>query len=142
MSKQNATNLAGGQRRAQFVTGNNDINAPVELKNLSSEPRTEIEVTPADRTRTLKRLTPKGDQILVQRRAAENISAGGLVIPDEAQAKDKPAEGTVMAIGPKVDDVRVGDHILFGIYAGTEYPWGVETLLFMREEEIIATVEE
>ena len=142
MSKQNATNLAGGQRRAQFVTGNNDINAPVELKNLSTEPRMEIEVTPADRTRTLKRLTPKGDQILVQRREAENISAGGLVIPEEAQAKDKPAEGVVMAVGPNVNDVKVGDHVLFGLYAGTEYAFGIEVLLFMAESEVIATVEE
>ena len=139
MSKQNPTHLAGGARRAQFVIGA-EVDAPVELKNLSDEPREELAIEPVDRTRTYKRLTPKGDQMLVQRREAENVSAGGILLADSG--KDKPAEGVVLSVGPKVSDIKVGDHVIFGIYAGTEYPWGTETLLFMREEEVIATVEE
>jgi co-chaperonin GroES (HSP10) len=47
-----------------------------------------------------------------------------------------------VAKGPKVKNVYTEDHIIFGKYAGTEYPWGSESLLFMREEEVIATLEE
>jgi len=67
---------------------------------------------------------------------------GGLYIPDEVKDKDRPAEGVVVAKGPKVKNVYTEDHIIFGKYAGTEYPWGSESLLFMREEEVIATLEE
>lgn len=134
--------LARGARSAQFAAGSNQVNDDVELKNISLEPREEIEPVVIDRTRKVKRITPKGDMLLVQRRAAEDISAGGLLIPDEARDKDRPAEGVIVTIGPEVENLKEGDHIIFGKYAGTEYPWGGETLLFMREDEVIATVEE
>ena len=133
--------LAAGYRSAQFAAGDNNT-GDAELKNLSDEPRMDITPVVIDRTRTAKHITPKGDYIHVQRRAPENFSAGGLVIPDEAVAADRPAEGVILAVGPKVDSLGVGDHIIFGKYAGTEYPWGAEFLLFMRGEEVIATVED
>lgn len=146
-NKQNITNLAGGQRRANFVIGANEgdeiqinpgILAPEEpVPAFTSEPVIEA----IDRSRPFKKISPKGDMILVKRKEPENLSAGGLIIPDEG--KDRPSEGTVISVGSKVTEgIKKGDHIIFGKYAGTEYPWGTETLLFMREEEIIATVEE
>lgn len=139
MSKQNPTNLAGGQRRAQFSMGSNPGDE-IELKNLSDEARDETVVAPVDRTRTYKKITPKGDMLWVKRREAEDISAGGIIIPDDG--KDHPLEGTVISVGKSVEDIKEGEHIIFGRYAGTEYPFGGETLLFMRESEVIATVED
>jgi len=144
MALQGGDRLARGAKSAQFSAGTTHAGDEVQINPgvLAPEegPREDIVIEPIDRTRSYKKLTPKRDQILVQRRAPENISAGGLIIPDEG--KDRPSEGTIMQIGPKVEDLKEGDHIIFGKYAGTEYPWGTETLLFMREEEVIATVEE
>jgi chaperonin GroES len=139
---QNPTNLAGGQRRAQFVIGAN-VGDEVELKNISTEARDDSwaeNVEKVDRTRHAKKITPKGDMLWVRRTEAENLSAGGLIIPDEG--KDRPLEGTVISVGRKVEDIKEGEHVIFGRYSGTEYPWGDELLLFMREDEIIATVED
>lgn len=134
--------LARGARSAQFAAGSAKKNDKAELKNMSSEPRMEFEPVVIDRTRKVKKITPKGDVVLVQRRNPEDISAGGLVIPDAVKSQDRPAEGTIISIGPMVVDLNEGDHVIFGKYSGTEYPWGGETLLFMRESEVIATVEE
>ena len=144
MSKQNPTNLAGGQRRATFVTGSNDVNAPVELKNLSSEPRLEAEPVFIDRTRNVKQIEPLNDQIHIERRESEQVSAGGILIADSIRDQDKPAEGVIISIGPEVDNnnLQPGDRVLFGRYAGTEYPFGGETILFIREEEVIARIRE
>lgn len=130
--------LARGARSAQFAAGDNK--GEIELKNISLEPREDIVPVEIDRTRKVKQIIPKRDMLWVRRREAENVSAGGILIPTEA--KDAPAEGTIVSIGPKVADLKEGQHIIFGKYAGTEYPWGGETLLFMREEEVIAVVEE
>lgn len=129
--------LAAGQRSAQFAAGVGKGKA--ELKNLSNEPRIDIKPVEIDRTRQYKRIIPKGDMLLIERREPENISAGGILIPETG--KDRPAEGTVVTAGPAVKDVKAGDWVLFGLYAGTEYPFSGETLLFVREDEIIATVE-
>ena len=142
MSKQNPTNLAGGQRRATFVTGSNDVNAPVELKNLSNEPREEIQPVFIDRTRKVKQIEPLNDQIHIERRESEQVSAGGILIADSIREQDKPAEGVIISIGPKVQYVAPGDHVIFGKYSGTEYPFGGETILFIREEEVIARIKE
>jgi chaperonin GroES len=133
--------LAAGFRTAQFAAGDNNT-GDAELKNLSSEPREDVAPVEIDRTRRVKRIQPKGEYILVQRREPENISAGGLFIPEAVKEQDRPAEGVVLAVGYNVRMLSVGNHIIFGKYAGTEYPWGTESLLFMREEEVIATVEE
>ena len=94
------------------------------------------------------KIKPLQDRVLVERIEKEEMTAGGIIIPDTA--KEKPAEGKVVAVGPgkttdegKVIelDVKVGDHILFAKYAGTEVKVdGVEYLL-MREEEILGVIE-
>lgn len=87
---------------------------------------------------------PLHDRILVQRVAEEETTRGGLIIPDTA--KDKPQEGEVLAVGKgkiKEDgsvlrlEVKPGDRILFGKYAGTEIKLDEEEYLIMREDEVL-----
>lgn len=95
-----------------------------------------------------KSIRPLNDRILVQRIEAEQKTAGGILIPDNA--KEKPAEGKVIAVGNGkiLDDgsrrpleVKVGDRILFGKWSGTEVKIdGVEQLL-VKEDEVLAVME-
>jgi chaperonin GroES len=90
-------------------------------------------------------IKPLHDRVVVRRVEEEQVSAGGIVLPDSA--KEKPAEGEVVAVGPgKTADngqvvamaVSVGDKVLFGKYAGQEVKVDGEELLVMREDDIIA----
>lgn len=93
-------------------------------------------------------IKPLHDRILVKRVEEENVTAGGIVIPDAAQ--EKPQRGEVVAVGPgKVADngqtvamsVKPGDIVMFGKYAGTEVKLdGVEHLV-MREEDLFGIIE-
>lgn len=94
------------------------------------------------------KLRPLHDRIIVKRLDGEEKTAGGLYIPDTA--KEKPQKGTVIAAGngKKTEDgktvkmdVKVGDTVLFGKYAGTEIKVDGEELLMMREDDILAVVE-
>ena len=87
-------------------------------------------------------ITPLHDRVIVQPAAAEEKSAGGIIIPDTA--KEKPQRGTVVAAGPGKKDepvtVKIGDTVLYGKYAGTELTVEGEDLLIMRESDILAIV--
>ena len=94
------------------------------------------------------KLRPLQDRILVQRVEEETTTAGGIIIPDSA--KEKPAEGKIIAVGNgKVGDdgkrvaleVKKGDRILFGKYAGTEVKIEGEEYLIMREDDVLGVVE-
>ena len=94
-------------------------------------------------------IRPLADRVLVQPAAAEEKTSGGLFIPDSA--KEKPQKGEVVAAGAgkknedgKVSplDVKVGDKILFGKYSGNEIKVDAEECLIMREEEILAILED
>lgn len=94
------------------------------------------------------KLRPLQDRILVKRVEEETKTAGGLYIPETA--KEKPQRGQVVAAGngKKTDDgkvlpldVKVGDVVLFGKYAGTEVKVDGEDFLMMREDDILAVVE-
>ncbi|SFV50329.1 Heat shock protein 60 family co-chaperone GroES [hydrothermal vent metagenome] len=61
---------------------------------------------------------PLGDRVLVERVEETNTTASGIIIPDNA--KEKPSEGKVLAIGSEVEDVKEGDVVVFGKYSGTE----------------------
>ena len=97
---------------------------------------------------TGKKIRPLSDRIVVEPREAETTTAGGIVIPDTAD-KDKPIQGTVIAIGTgKYIDgklqplqVKVGDTILFGKYAGTNVKLGSTEFLVMREEDVMGVLE-
>ena len=94
------------------------------------------------------KIRPLGDRILVIRINEEEKTSGGIIIPDTA--KEKPQEGKIVAVGPgRVNekgerislDVKKGDHVLFGKYAGNEIKIeGVEHLI-MHEEDILGIME-
>jgi chaperonin GroES len=93
-------------------------------------------------------LRPLHDRVLLKRRESEEKTAGGLFIPDSA--KEKPLEGEVVAVGPgrtradgKVQEleVKVGDLVLFGKYAGNEVKLNGEDFLLVREDDIIGIIE-
>ena len=95
------------------------------------------------------KVTPLADRVLVKRVESENKTKSGLFIPDSA--KEKPAEGLVLAVGngKSLDDgtraelqVKEGDRVLFGKYSGTEIKIeGVEHLI-LREDDILGVVSE
>lgn len=88
------------------------------------------------------KVTPLHDRVIVKPAAAEEKTAGGIIIPDTA--KEKPQRGTVMAAGPGKKDepmtVKTGDTILYGKYAGTEVSLDGQDLLIMRESDILAVL--
>ena len=93
-------------------------------------------------------IRPLQDRIVVRRTEEETKSAGGIVIPDSAA--EKPSQGEVIAVGPgkKLDngavqevDLKVGDKILFGQYAGSSVKLDGEELLIMNESEVFGVVE-
>ena len=87
-------------------------------------------------------ITPLHDRVIVQPAAAEQKTAGGIIIPDTA--KEKPQRGTVLAAGPgKTDEpvtVKPGDIVLYGKYAGTEITVEGKDYLIMRESDILAII--
>ena len=94
------------------------------------------------------KIRPLQDRILVKRVAEESKTKGGIIIPDSA--KEKPAEGVVVAVGNgKRDDsgklialdVKKGDRVLFAKYAGTEVKINDEEHMVMREDDILGIIE-
>jgi chaperonin GroES len=95
------------------------------------------------------KLRPLGDRLIVSRAEEETKTAGGIVIPDSA-SKEKPIRGKVIAVGPgktldngtvRAVDVKVGDEVLFGKYAGTEVKVDGAELVVMREDDVMAVVQ-
>ena len=93
-------------------------------------------------------IRPLQDRLVVKRMEEERTSAGGIVIPDSAT--EKPSRGEVLAVGNgKVNesgnvrplDVKAGDQVLFGKYAGTEIKVEGEEVLIMREDDILGVIE-
>jgi chaperonin GroES len=93
------------------------------------------------------KVKPLNDRVLVKRIEEVQVTKGGIVIPDTA--KEKPIEGKVIAVGPgKMSDagnrmplqLKEGDRVLFGKYAGTEIKMEGEEYLMMREEDILAVI--
>lgn len=94
------------------------------------------------------KLKPLQDRILAQRVEEETTTKGGIIIPDTA--KEKPAEGKVIAVGngKLADDgkriameVKAGDRILFGKYAGTEVKVDGQEYLILREDDVLGVIE-
>ena len=90
---------------------------------------------------------PLHDRVLVKRIASDEKTKGGLIIPDTA--KEKPAEGEVIAVGPGARDedgkrvkmeVEKGDRILFGKWSGTEVKVDGQDLLIMKESDILGVI--
>ena len=94
-------------------------------------------------------IRPLHDRVVVRRLEAETTTKGGIVIPDSAT--EKPIQGEVVAVGDgtllesgerRPLDLRVGDRVLFGKYAGTEVKLDGEELVVMRETDIMAVIED
>ncbi len=95
------------------------------------------------------KLQPLGDRVVIEREESEGRTAGGIVLPDSA--KDKPARGTVVSVGDGrlLEDgsrnkiqVKPGDRVIFSSYAGEQFKIGEQELLLMREEDILAVIDE
>ncbi len=92
-------------------------------------------------------IKPLGDRVVVRPEAAEEKTESGLYIPDTA--KEKPQRGTIVSVGPgRVEDgkkidmsVGEGDTVLYGKYAGTEIELDGETVMVLRESELLGVVE-
>ena len=94
------------------------------------------------------KLRPLQDRIVVKRVAEETTTKGGIIIPDTA--KEKPAEGKVIAVGNgKVADdgkrialeIKIGDRILFGKYSGSDVKIDGDEFLIMREDDVLGVIE-
>ena len=94
-------------------------------------------------------IKPLYDRVLIQRVQSDEKSSGGIIIPETA--KEKPLEGIVRSVGPgKVTDtgdnapmqVQEGDKVLFGKYSGTEITIQGEEHLILREDEILAVIDD
>ena len=93
------------------------------------------------------KIRPLGDRIVIKRTQNEEKTKGGIIIPDSA--KEKPVEGTVVAVGngkilkdgkQRPLDVKAGDRVLFGKYAGTEVKIDGEEHVMLREDDVLAVV--
>jgi len=91
---------------------------------------------------------PLGSRVVIEPIESEDVTAGGIVLPDTA--KEKPQKGTILAIGPGdrdedgdriALDVKVGDVVLYAKYSGTEIKVDGKKLLILRESDILAIVE-
>lgn len=85
---------------------------------------------------------PLADRVLVKPVAADEKTVSGIIIPDTA--KEKPLRGEVLAVGNGTKDeemvLKVGDHVLYGKYAGTELELDGEKLLIMRQNDVLAVL--
>lgn len=93
-------------------------------------------------------IQPLGDRIVVERDSSESTTTGGIVLPDSA--KDKPARGVVLSVGDgrllkdgtrAQMQVKVGDRVLFSSYAPEEMKVGDAEYLLMREDDVLAVIE-
>lgn len=93
----------------------------------------------------MAKIEPLGDRVVIKPTPKEEVSKGGIVLPDTA--KEKPQEGKIIAVGPGrlteegnrvAMDVKKGDKVIYSKYAGTEFKLDAEELIIMREGDILA----
>lgn len=103
--------------------------------------------TATQKPKTKVRLQPIGERIVLQREEGQEVTKGGIVLPDSA--KEKPARGTVIALGTGklLDDgtrsktqLKEGDRVLFSSYAGETVEIGDVEYLLMREDDVLAVI--
>jgi chaperonin GroES len=101
----------------------------------------------ASASKTASKLQPLGDRVVVKPTPREEMTKSGIVLPDTA--KEKPQEGLILAVGPgrvlddgkrEAMDVKVGQKVLYGKYAGTEFKVEEEDLLIVSQKDILAIV--
>ena len=89
------------------------------------------------------KIQPLADRVLIEPAPAETKTVGGIIIPDTA--KEKPLQGTVVAVGNGTKDeemvLKAGDEVLYGKYSGTELEFEGEKYLMMRQSDVLAVIE-
>ncbi|HSH17958.1 MAG TPA: co-chaperone GroES [Candidatus Saccharimonadales bacterium] len=83
-------------------------------------------------------IQPLADYVVAQAEEAESKTASGLYLPDNA--KEKPKTAKVVAVGPKVEQVKVGDRIIYKSYSTTDVKVGKDEYMLVKEEDVLATV--
>jgi chaperonin GroES len=120
------------------------VTRPTQVRTASAVPRRN---TLATATKTETKLQPLGDRVVIKPTAREEMTKSGIVLPDTA--KEKPQEGTILAVGPGAFDtegkrvamdVKVGQKVLYGKYAGTEFKLDEDELLIVSQKDILAVV--
>lgn len=84
-------------------------------------------------------IQPLNDRVLVKRLEEDNKTVSGIIIPDNS--KEKPAQGEVVAVGNKAEDVKTGDKVIFGKFSGQEVKVEGQEFLIMKEEEIFGILQ-
>lgn len=88
-------------------------------------------------------IRPLADRVLIEPTAAEEVTLGGIIIPDSA--KEKPLRGKVLAVGNGTKDeemiLKVGDEVLYGKYAGTEIEYEGSKFIMMRQSDVLAVID-
>jgi chaperonin GroES len=129
------------------LTGVNEVGA--RMAHPAPDARANLPSRDDRKEQAMRGFRPLHDRVLVKRVEAEERTKGGIIIPDTA--KEKPAEGEVLAVGPGMrdeggrlcqPDVVIGDIVLFGNYAGTEIIIDGEDRLILREKDILGVLEE
>ena len=101
----------------------------------------------ASASKTASKLQPLGDRVVLKPTPREEMTKSGIVLPDTA--KEKPQEGLIIAVGPgrilddgkrEAMDVKVGQKVLYGKYAGTEFKVDEDDLLIVSQKDILAVV--
>ncbi len=120
---------------------------PISAPFIENHGRGQSNQRKTNRIRTMSTITPLGQRVLVKRLQAEEISAGGIVLPDTAQEKPQEAEVVSLGLGGKDEDgntiefsVKVGDKVLISKYGGTEVKIDGEDLLILSESDILGIV--
>lgn len=88
-------------------------------------------------------IRPLADRVLIEPTAAEEVTMGGIIIPDSA--KEKPLKGTVLAVGNGTKDeemvLKKGDVVLYGKYAGSEIEYDGTKYIMMRQSDVLAVID-
>src|SRR4051812_27460694 len=122
---------------------------PAIRADAGAMPSSQEECTLATATASTTKLRPLGDRVVIQPTPREEMTKSGIVLPDTA--KEKPQEGTILAVGPgrilddgkrETVDVKKGDKVLYAKYAGTEFKIDSDELLIVSQKDILAVVED
>ena len=85
-------------------------------------------------------IKPLGERVLIKQTEQEEVTKSGIVLPGTA-SKEKPIIGEVLAIGVKVEDIKVGNKVIFEKYSGTEIKDGEESYLILEKNNVLAIVQ-
>ena len=85
-------------------------------------------------------IKPLGERVLIKQTEQEEVTKSGIVLPGTA-SKEKPIIGEVLAIGAKVEDIKVGNNVIFEKYSGTEIKDGEESYLILEKDNVLAIVQ-